>query len=282
MSKKHCCSVRIAPDLKAGENSQAVSAMPPRAPKSQILFAAPWIRKLNSPISRIVQWCKDVGMRQPFHWRPSSRSLIILSGLLTLSLWGFAVITARGMTERLIIATTDIQVQMAEQVRLIGVILQRSSEVERKARLVILLSDPSLREPYERESYEKSRAAYRRSMEDLSRLVSDPEVILIVQELIEEESMIHRQMEGFQGHPNVPPSLDQAFADFSERTMTLAMRLDAESRGALVRNVDASRQLLRDYQRHNAVALVLALALIALIHLGMKRIREVPPSHEDP
>jgi two-component system sensor histidine kinase GlrK len=221
-------------------------------------------------------------MRHRFHWRPPPKTPIILGGLLSLALWGFAVMSARQMTEGLMIATADIQVQMAEQVRLIGVILQRSSELERKARLVILLSDPSLREPYERESYEKSRSAYQRSMEELSRLISDPEVILIVQELIEEESMIHRQMEGIEGHSNIPPSLDQAFADFSERTMTLAMRLDAEARGALEKNVNASRQHLRDYQRHNGVALASAGVLIALVYFWIKGFRQTPPYHEDP
>jgi two-component system sensor histidine kinase GlrK len=220
-------------------------------------------------------------MQRHFHWHPSPRSPIILGGILCLCLWGFAVFSAREMTERLIVATADIQVQMAEQVRLIGIILQRSSDLERKARLVILLSDPSIREPYERESYEKSRAAYQKSMNDLAHLVLDPEVILIVQELMEEESLIHRQMEGLEGHSNVPPSLDQAFSDFNERTMTLAMRLDAEARGALVKNVSASRQLLKNYQFQNSIALLSALTLIALVYSWTKRLSHLPPAHDD-
>lgn len=221
-------------------------------------------------------------MQRRFHWQPFPKVPIILGGVLSLALWGFAVISARQMTEELIIATTNTQAQMADQVRLIGVILQRSSELERKARLVILLSDPSLREPYERESYEKSRAAYQRSMEELSHLVSDPEVTLIVQELIEQESLIHRQMEGIEAQSNVPPSLSQAFADFSDRTMTLAMRLDAEARGAGVNNVNLSRQHLREYQRQNGIALLSVMSLIALVYFWIKGLKQPPASHEEP
>ena len=230
----------------------------------------------------MVKWCKDVTMQHRFDWQPPPQSPIILGGLLCLALWAFAVITARQMTEGLIVAATDAQVQMAEQVRLIGIILQRSSELERKARLVILLSDPTIREPYERESYEKSRLAYQKSMDELAHLVLDPEVTLIVQELIEEESLIHRQMESLEGHSNAPPSLDQAFADFNDRTMTLAMRLDAEARGALVKNVNHSKHQLKDYQVQNGIALLLALILIGLLYAGSKRFSSISSLHDDP
>ena len=241
-----------------------------------------WIKTNPSPISRIVKWCKDVCMKHRLDWQPPPRSPVILGGVLCVVLWAYAVISARQMTEGLIVAATEVQVQIAEQVRLIGIILQRSSELERKARLVILLSDPSIREPYETESYEKSRAAYQKSMDELARLVLDPEVTLIVQELIEQESLIHRQMEALEGHSNVPPSLDQAFADFSERTMTLAMRLDAEARGALVKNVNLSRRQLKDYQIQNGMALLSVLILIALVYAWTKRFSHPPALHDDP
>jgi hypothetical protein len=96
-------------------------------------FTRLWIRKFGPFISWLAKWCQDVTMRQRFHWQPSTLSPMILAGILCLALWGFAVFSARQMTERLIVATADIQVQMAEQVRLIGIILQRSSELERKA-----------------------------------------------------------------------------------------------------------------------------------------------------
>ena len=162
---------------------------------------------------------------------------------------------------------------MAEQVRLVGVILQRSSELERKARLVILLSDPSIREPYERESYEKSRTAYQTSMNELAHLVSDPEVILVVQELSEQESLIHRHMEGLEGHSSVPPSLDQAFADFNERTMALAMRLDGEARSALEKNVITAKRDLKEYQIRNGIALLTVLSLMVFLYLWTNRSR---------
>lgn len=244
-------------------------------------FTRLWIRKFGPFISWLAKWCQDVTMRQRFHWQPSTLSPMILAGILCLALWGFAVFSARQMTERLIVATADIQVQMAEQVRLIGIILQRSSELERKARLVILLSDPSIREPYERESYEKSRLAYQKSMDELAHLILDPEVILIVQELMEEESLIHRQMEGIEGHTNIPPSLDQAFADFSERTMTLAMRLDAEARGALEKNVSVSRQHLKDYEFQNGLALLSVLTVMALMYRWTKRSPHPSSAHDE-
>lgn len=239
------------------------------------------IKKHPSPISRLVKWCKDATMQYGSDWNPSPKHPILLGGVLCVFLWAYAVISARQMTEGLIVATTDVQVHMAEQVRLIGIILQRSSELERKARLVILLSDPSIREPYERETYEKSRSAYQKSMDELARLVLDPELTLIVQELIEQESLIHRQMENLEGHSSVPSSLDQAFADFNEKTMTLAMRLDAEARGALINNVNLSKQHLKDYQLQNGMALIFALILMGLVYALGKRLTQNAAPNDD-
>lgn len=247
--------------------------MPYRLPKYLTQFAPLSLIKFKKVLPTFAEWCQDVPMKGRLFGPlpPPHRAPIILSVFLCVSLWGFAVLSARQMTEGLIVAAADLQAQMAEQVRLIGVILQRSSELERKARLVILLSDPSIREPYERESYEKSRAAYQKSMNDLAHLVSDPEVILIVQELTEQESLIHRNMEGLEGHSSVPPNLDQAFADFSERTMTLAMRLDGEARGALEKNVSTSKRQLKDYQLQNGIALLSAIAILAFVYFWTKR-----------
>ena len=50
--------------------------------------------------------------------------------------------------------------QVFDQTKTIRLVLQKSSDIERKARLFVLLSDPALRRPDERQSYDNARASF--------------------------------------------------------------------------------------------------------------------------
>ena len=186
--------------------------------------------------------------------------------LILLLIWGIAVFSAGAMTRELIHASTTVNRQMAEEVRLIGVILQRSTELERKARLLILLSDPMIREPYEEDAYEKTRQAYHKAIGDLNAVVTDPETILAIQEIKEEEALIHQKIKTLGNSSSVPSSgLDQPFADFSDMTLKLAIRLDAETQKALDQNVQRSETRLARYVWSNLISLLLGFLAIGLL-----------------
>ena len=185
--------------------------------------------------------------------------------LILLLIWGIAVFSAGAMTRDLIQASTTVNRQMAEQVRLIGVILQRSTELERKARLLILLSDPMIREPYEEDAYEKTRQAYHKAIGDLNAVVTDPETILAIQEIKEEEALIYQKVKTLGNSPSVAAGLDQPFTDFSDMTLKLAIRLDAETQKALDQNVQRSEGQLTRYVWSNLISLLLGFLAIGLI-----------------
>lgn len=87
--------------------------------------------------------------------------------------------------------------ETAEQMKVMRVALQRVNDIERKARLFVLLSDPALRQPYERASYENVRDAFRQSLNDLLRQPGlDNKLTLRVNELLEKERLIHEQIIG--------------------------------------------------------------------------------------
>lgn len=52
--------------------------------------------------------------------------------------------------------------EVFEQTKTIRQVLQKASDIERKAKLFVLLSDPSIRQPYELQSYESVRASLSR------------------------------------------------------------------------------------------------------------------------
>ena len=170
------------------------------------------------------------------------------------------------MTKDLIHSSTTVNRQMAEEVRLIGVILQRSTELERKARLLILLSDPMIREPYEEDAYEKTRQAYQKAIGDLNAVVTDPETILAIQEIKEEEALIYQKVKTLGNSSSAAAAgLDQPFADFSDMTLKLAIRLDAGTQKALDLNVQRSESRLTRYVWSNLISVLLGSLAIRLL-----------------
>lgn len=190
----------------------------------------------------------------------------VVPPLILLVIWGIAVFSAGAMTKDLIHSSTTVNRQMAEEVRLIGVILQRSTELERKARLLILLSDPMIREPYEEDAYEKTRQAYQKAIGDLNAVVTDPETILAIQEIKEEEALIYQKVKTLGNSSSAAAAgLDQPFADFSDMTLKLAIRLDAGTQKALDLNVQRSESQLTRYVWSNLISVLLGSLAIHLL-----------------
>ncbi len=120
----------------------------------------------------------------------------------------------------------SINFQVFEQTKTVGLVLQKSSEIERKARLFVLLSDPSLREPYDLESYETARAGFKRALNELLILTIDNKITLLADELAEKENLIYQQIIGSanQKNPNWP--VDEAFLALRESSNTLSKEFE--------------------------------------------------------
>jgi two-component system sensor histidine kinase GlrK len=117
--------------------------------------------------------------------------------------------------------------QVFEQTKTIRLVLQKSSDIERKARLFVLLSDPSLRQPYERQSYENARALFKQALDELLKLSVDNKIALRVNELEEKERLIYEQIIGSETEENLKLPVDEAFQGLREASNTLSREFES-------------------------------------------------------
>lgn len=106
----------------------------------------------------------------------SLKSLIILGFVIAVIPLFLGVMYAAFAMRETAILGRAINYQVFAQTKAIRLVLQKSSDVERKARLFILLSDPALRQPYERESYENTRSAFKQALSELLKLHVDNKI----------------------------------------------------------------------------------------------------------
>ncbi|WP_454143895.1 sensor histidine kinase [Methylocaldum sp. MU1018] len=84
--------------------------------------------------------------------------------------------------------------QIVEQVKIARSTLQMVSDIERKAKLFVILAHPSLRQPYERESYESVRNALRQTLGELLKMGVDEKVALSINQLSEQERSVYERI----------------------------------------------------------------------------------------
>lgn|GEM_PF-1000060 len=118
--------------------------------------------------------------------------------------------------------------QVFEQSKTLGSLLQKSSDMERKARLVVLFSDQSLHEPYEKEAYQRSRSQFLKILEEVRDASTEAEVILMVQEINDKEEFIHQRIEKWQDGSGLESQLEPVFTDFHLAMTHLAARFDQQ------------------------------------------------------
>lgn len=156
----------------------------------------------------------------------SLKSLIVLGFAITVIPLFLGVIYAGyGLRETAELGRT-INSQVFEQTKTIRLVLQKASDIERKARLFVLLSDPSLRQPYERESYESARASFKQSLSDLLKLHVDNKIALLVNELSEKENLIYRQIIGSESDNQFKLPIDEAFQGLRDSSNTLSREFE--------------------------------------------------------
>lgn len=156
----------------------------------------------------------------------SLKSLIVLGYLVTVIPLFLGVIYAGfGLRETAELGRT-INSQVFEQTKTIRLVLQKASDIERKARLFVLLSDPALRQPYERESYESARASFKQSLSDLLKLHVDNKIALLVNELSEKENLIYQQIIGSESDNQFKLPIDEAFQGLRDSSNTLSREFE--------------------------------------------------------
>ena len=166
-------------------------------------------------------------MRMNFKNLLSLKSLIVLGFVIAvIPLFLGVIYAAYGLRETAALGRT-INSQVFEQTKTIRLVLQKSSDIERKARLFVLLSDPALRGPYERDSYEAARATFKQALNDLLKLHVDNKIALLVNELSEKESLIYQQIIGSESEDTVRLPLDEAFQGLRESSNTLSREFES-------------------------------------------------------
>jgi len=101
--------------------------------------------------------------------------------------------------------------QIVEQVKTARSALQMVSDIERKAKLFVILAHPALRQPYERQSYETVRNSLRDALGELLKMGVDEKVALSVNRLSEQERLVYEQIIGSETGDRVALPDDGAF-----------------------------------------------------------------------
>lgn len=157
----------------------------------------------------------------------SLKSLIVLGFVIAVIPLFLAVMYAAfGMRETSALGRT-INSRVFEQTKTIRLVLQKTADIERKARLFVLLSDPALRQPYERESYETARASFKQALNELLKLNVANKIALLVNELSEKENLIYQQIIGSTAGENPVLPVDEAFRGLRESSNLLSREFES-------------------------------------------------------
>ncbi|WP_262963807.1 sensor histidine kinase [Methylobacter psychrophilus] len=156
----------------------------------------------------------------------SLKSLIVMGFVITVIPLFLAVMYAAfGMRETSALGRT-INFQVFEQTKSIRLVLQKTADIERKARLFVLLSDPLVRQPYEQQSYESTRASFKQALGELLKLHVDNKIALLVNELSEKENLIYQQIIGSASENNLKLPVDEAFQGLRESSYNLSQEFE--------------------------------------------------------
>ena len=155
--------------------------------------------------------------------------------------------------------------QVFEQTNSIRLVLQKSSDIERKARLFVLFSDPALRKPDERQSYENVRASFKQALDGLLQSNLDNAIALRVNELAEKERLIYEQIIGSDSGDTLKLPVDEAFQGLREASNTLSREFESH----VEREFDALNQESASLERgvlvKGAILLLVSLGFITIL-----------------
>lgn len=206
----------------------------------------------------------------------SLKSLIVLGfATAVIPLFLGVMYAAYGLRETAELGRT-INSQVFEQTKTIRMVLQKSSDIERKARLFVLLSDPTLRQPYERESYEAARASFKQSLSDLLKLHVDNKIALLVNELSEKENLIYQQIIGSETENSFKLPIDEAFQGLRESSTILSREFENHVEHTFNELRQLSESLEQGLLIKGAILLMLSCTLVfALLNALSRSMRQL-------
>lgn len=167
----------------------------------------------------------------------------------------------------------DLNAKVFQQTKVMRQVLQKASDIERKARLFVLLSDPAFKNSYERQSYETVRASFNQALSELLLLKVDNKVALLANELAEKENLIYQQIINTEHSKTADLPVDLAFQGLRESAATLSKEFESY--------IDNQFDLLRlhsdkfEQQILMNAGLLLALSLFIIVVLIVSYSRSV-------
>ncbi|MGR9108365.1 MAG: sensor histidine kinase [Gammaproteobacteria bacterium] len=201
----------------------------------------------------------------------SLRVWILLGFIIAVMPLFFAVIHAAiGLREISALGRT-INSQVFEQTKAVQKVLAKTADTERKARLFLLLSDPSLRDPYELRSYERTRKALKQAFKALLTLHVNDKIALLVNELSEKEDLIHEQIMASVEQNSAQLSINEAFLGLRHATYGLSREFESrvnDQFGALQQQSDSLEQSLFN---RGAILLLISLGIIVILLFTLAR-----------
>jgi len=188
------------------------------------IFRKPDLSKLwSKPKERFIALCDRIKFKNIL----SLKSLIALGFVIAVIPLFLAVMYAAfGMRETSALGRT-INSQVFEQTKAIRLVLQKTADIERKARLFVLLSDPAVRQPYEQQSYESTRASFKQALSALLKLHVDNKIALLVNELSEKENLIYQQIISSASENTLKLPVDEAFQGLRESSVSLSREFES-------------------------------------------------------
>jgi len=172
-----------------------------------------------------------------------------------------------------------INFQVFEQTKAIRLVLQKTADIERKARLFVLLSDPAVRQPYEQQSYESTRASFKQALSVLLKLHVDNKIALLVNELSEKENLIYQQIIGSASENNLKLPVDEAFQGLRESSYSLSREFESHVDHQFNELRQQSEALEQGLLIKGAVLLIISFIFIAILLTVLSRsIRQLDTS----
>jgi two-component system, NtrC family, sensor histidine kinase GlrK len=201
----------------------------------------------------------------------SLKSLIVLGFVIAVIPLFLAVMYAAfGMRETSALGRT-INSQVFEQTKAIRLVLQKTADIERKARLFVLMSDPALRQPYEQQSYENTRATFKQALGKLLKLHVDNKIALLVNELSEKENLIYQQIISSVSENNFKLPVDEAFQGLRESSYSLSREFESHVDHEFNELRQESESLEQGLLIKGAVLLVISFSFIAILVAVLSR-----------
>jgi len=201
----------------------------------------------------------------------SLKSLIVLGFVIAVIPLFLAVMYAAfGMRETSALGRT-INSQVFEQTKAIRQVLQKTGDIERKARLFVLLSDPALRQPYEQQSYESMRASFKQALSELLKLHVDNKIALLVNELSEKENLIYQQIIGSAAEDTLKLPIDEAFQGLRESSQNLSREFESHVDHEFNELRQQSQSLEQGLLIKGAVLLVISFIFITVLLAVLSR-----------